>query len=182
MEIKKKDMQNTWFKDAKKKTYFTDDINIKGITGITSLTIWNEVSKPLTINYPYGDTKIIDNNYKWVQIALENQNYWLTAMYDENDNFIQIYIDITLKNNLEDKTNPYFYDLFNDIVIMPYKYIYVADEKELKQAYEKNLINKIEYDFASRLTKKIYDYVLQNQDNIIKYCYLKLQELKSKIN
>ena len=38
-------------------------------------------------------------------------------MYDDKDELIELYFDITNGNYFEELSNPYFYDLFLDIVV-----------------------------------------------------------------
>ena len=75
MEVKKKDMKKTGWERSLSKSYISEKIAINDINGVASLSLWKKISEPLIIHYPFKDTLIADDNFKWLQIALENQNF-----------------------------------------------------------------------------------------------------------
>lgn len=179
MKIKKKDMQNTDWKRLIEKQYISDRISINGIDGVISLTIMNKVFEPLLVEAPMGKTMIANTNFKWLQIALQNQNFWLTAMYDDNDNLIEVYFDITDDNYFDDIENPYCYDLFTDIVLTKDN-VYIVDEDELDMAYQEKVVTDEQYKKAKIVTKKLYEYICNNKEEIINYCNVRKIELYEK--
>ena len=98
---------------------------------------------------------IQDKNYEWLQIY-PNENYCITAMYDEKSNIKEWYIDICKQNGIEDGI-PYEDDLYLDVVIVPDGRVHLLDEDELLEAYKKNDISKEEYDLSYRMAKEIMD-------------------------
>lgn len=178
MEIKKKDMQKTNWSRCIEKEYTYRGFKFDDFEGIISLSKLNKLTSPLIINYEFGDTLIADNNYKHLQLAFKNQNFWLTAMYDDKEELIELYFDITNGNYFEELSNPYFYDLFLDIVVTKDKKIYIVDKDELKMALADKTITKEEYDKAQRTAEWLYKYLKSKKDCLIDYCYQCLQEMK----
>lgn len=172
-------MKRTDWSRLLEKQYMSKEISVNGINGVASLTIMDKLTAPLEVDAPMGKTMIANTNYKWLQLALEKQNFWLTAMYDDNDNLIQIYFDITDNNYFDDITNPYCYDLFTDIVFTKDN-VYIVDEDELDMAYSENVVTDKQYKKVKDVTKKLYDYIVLNKEEIIEYCSLKKNELLEK--
>ena len=181
MNIKKKDMQHIGWHRCLKKRYTYKEININNHKGVIGLTIWDKIIEPKVIHYPFEDTLIVADNYKWVEIALGDTNYWFTAMYDDNDNFVQLYVDITLSNNFEDISNPYFYDLFTDVILTRERNVYIVDEDELSLALKEHLITETEYNLAKATTQKVYGYLIENKEEIINYCQEQVKELEKNL-
>ena len=180
MKIKKKDMRKDNWNLIISKRYIQEKSIINGNNAIISLNIWNEVNDKYIVHANFDDMLILDNGYKWLQIATYNENYWVTAMYDNDNNLIQIYFDITLENNLEDISNPYFYDLFVDISIHNNN-IYIIDEDELYDAFKENIITNMQYELAIKTLNKLYNFIYNNKDKIINYCYNTMLNLEKKI-
>lgn len=178
MEVKKKDMQKTNWSRCLEKEYYSKEFKFDNFEGIVSLSILKKLTAPLIIHYPFGDTLIADNNYKHLQFAFRNQYFWLTAMYDDKDELIELYFDITKGNNFDNLDNPYFYDMFLDIVVTKNKEIYIVDKDELQIALEENTICKEEYDKAFETANWLYNYLIENRDNVIDYCYRCLKEME----
>ncbi|WP_273398661.1 DUF402 domain-containing protein [Traorella massiliensis] len=182
MIIKKKDMCKTNWNRCLEKEYKYQKFEFDGLEGIVSLSKFNKLVAPLVINYEFGDIKIADDNYVWLQFAFKNQNFWLTAMYDDEEELIELYFDITNGNYFDDLKNPYFYDLFLDIVVTKQKKIYVIDQDELQMAFDDNTITKEEYDRALDTADRLYHYLNENVDSIIEYCHQCLQEMNFDIS
>ena len=172
MEIKKKYMSKETWKRVIKRKYVTQDID----NGIVSLILIKEVTSPSIKRYENGtEIKIVDNNFYWLQIGLKDKNYWITAMYNEYKELIQIYIDVTLENIIDD--NPSYLDLFLDIVLTANGDIFLLDEEELKKAlYEKN-ITKEQYNFANNEAKNILKELPKQKEKLIKICNKYLESL-----
>ena len=166
------------------KDYIYQNIEEKDIKGVVSLLYIKKVTTPSYKTYENEITiKIADDNFYWLQIAIEDKNYWITVMYDENKDIIQYYIDITEKNVLQDNGNSYFYDLFLDIVVLnDYDKLILLDEQELKQALLNKVINEEQYQLAYKITKEIMEALpdkrklLENFSN--KYFNILLNKMK----
>ncbi len=131
-----------------------DDQLFKGATGLIKI---NEIDEPATKVYDNIPVKIIDKGYYWLQIGPEDQNYWITVMYNELEEIVQYYFDITDSNTILDNGESWFYDLMLDIVVLPDGKRFLLDEDELVQALNDNVITPEQYDKAYLTAYKIMD-------------------------
>ncbi len=166
MFIKRREMKRSDWKRITERKYITQNIEIFGNKGVSGLILMEEISSPLEKN----GVKIVEKGYKWLQIALENQNFWVTAMFDEKDNFIQIYFDITLKNYFDEPDNPQFDDLFVDIVLTTDLKVEILDYDELDQALKENIITPHQYNLAKSTTQKLSEYLKIKGIDIVCLC------------
>lgn len=180
MEVKKKDMQKTGWKRCLEKEYCYREFNFNEMSGIVSLSHFKKIESPLTIHYEFGDTLIADNNYKYLQFAFREKNFWLTAMYDDKDTLIELYFDITKGNYFDELSNPYFYDLFLDVVVTNSREIYIVDRDELDDAMVENVITEEEYNMAIKTADSLCRYLSLNKEMVIELCYGMLLEMKEK--
>ncbi len=177
MEIKKKDMKKTGWKRCIEKYYNYKEFEFDGLSGIVSLSYLQKLEAPLTIHYDFGDVMIADNNYKHLQFAFRNENFWLTAMYDNKNNLIELYFDITNGNYFDDLSNPYFYDIFLDIVVTKDRQIHIVDEDELDMALSENVIDLEKYNNAKNTAENLCEYLDKKKDNLITFCNKTLEEM-----
>lgn len=176
--MKRKYMNKTNWERIKKSQFKKKKELFLGQKSIIGLINIEEVKEPLILDNNIGKYKIVDNGYKWIQIAIEKENYWITAMFNQKNELIQIYIDIT-NGNILDEINPYFDDLYIDIVIYNNN-IYVLDEEELENAYKKGNILEKEYTLSKETSSRLYKYLKINKNKIIKECYKILDILQKK--
>lgn len=176
-----KDMKRSDWHRCLKKEYVARDCRIGGIEGKENLTVLKELTGPLTVHYDYGDVLIADAGYAWLQIALRDRYAWLTAMYDASGQLIQLYFDITKGNCFDDPENPYFTDMYLDIVVTAAGEIHVVDQEDLDRALEKGAITREEYNHAEEVCRKLYDYLVENKSAVIDYCNRVFGELKGAI-
>lgn len=161
MEVKVKPIDRRFWERVLKREYAFCDI--KERKGVAYLIKIKEVTSPM-IRIRSGEKVILaDNDYYWLEIALENENFWLTAMFDPQGELIQYYFDITRKNVI-DGENSYFEDLFLDIVVQKNRNILILDEDELAAALEEKVITKEEFDFANSYSKEVIDSITNNCD------------------
>ncbi len=182
MEVKRKTMKYLGWPRIISKRYISKTIKIGDNKGVVSLNIWDKVKEVLIVNNSKYDLKILDNGYRWVQIALEGKHFWLTAMYDNNGDYIELYFDIIREPHFDDIDNPYCYDLFSDIVVTKNKDIYILDEDELEMALGEGKITKNEYDMVKKTTKELYEYLTDNKDYVIELCHKYLKELERELS
>ena len=130
-----------------------------------------EVNPPLSVISSVGKVTIADNNYKNLIFAPKGKNWWLTIMFDDQDNIIESYFDITRINDFSNPENPYFVDMKLDICI-PYEHEpTIMDEDELKIVYEHGLITKEDYENAYATAKKIISTYNSHKEEYYKYIY-----------
>ena len=166
MEIKKRDMYLSGFHEGEK-IYLSKEINFGGKTGVASIIKFGNVQDKTDIHYNFKDMTIVDSNYTWIQIALQNENFWVKAMYDENNNLIEIYVDVTRNNYFNDMNNPEYEDMFLDVIIPSKGHIYSMDEVELIKAYRENVISSYEYKKAKLVGKTLIKFFEKYQQQFL---------------
>lgn len=180
MKLKKKYISKKNWKRAIEKEEFFIPFNYENLTGEIALLNIKKVNEPLYENYDETSIKIADDGYLWLQIAIDKRNYWITAMYNDKKELIQIYIDITKENRISLNGESYFYDLFLDIVKLSNGKIFLLDEEELKTALEERIISKADYNLAYNEAKNIISQIRKNEFMPIKLCDLYLEKLLKK--
>ena len=142
--------------------------------GLAHILVMDEVREPLAKN---GIT-IVEKGYTWLQIALKETHYWLTAMYNQADELVQIYFDITNGCSFEDPINPTFEDMFLDLVLLPDGTFRILDQDELEEALSAGLITRIQYETAKDDLEKLVCYLRDHSKDVIEYCNTMVLELK----
>ncbi len=181
MEIKTKYMSRSSWSRVTSREYSVIDIEDNNLKGKAGLLYMKEVREPLTKVYDNSQIIIANNGYYWLQIGLENKNYWITAMYDNNKKLIQYYIDITKENHVNND-NPCFEDLFIDIVILPNDQKFCLDMNELKQAFDERVITQDEYNLAINQADYISTSILSNKEEFDNFCLKYFNLCKNKFN
>ena len=145
--------------------------------GFESLIVMKEVREPLAVKNGDEYVTIVKEGYSWLQIAAKDQLVWMTAMFDEQDNFFQLYFDITAGNILDDG-EPHFRDMYLDIILTPACQICVLDEDELDGALSCGDITKEEYDAAKSTCSRLESWLKLHAKEIIEYCRQRQKLLK----
>ena len=127
---------------------------------------FDKVDKPIIVKVQDKDYFIKNDNYTWYELYQDNSNYALTIMYDENNELIQWYFDVSKKIGVENGI-PYEDDLYLDLVIGPNGESSVLDEDELKEALDNNVITKEDYDFAYEVLNKLQREYVGNFDHLV---------------
>ena len=168
-----------------------DDDYFKGYVNYVKL---ENIKEPLIVNNGNYNVCIKDNKYFWIEVYPDKGNYVITIMFDDKDNLIEWYFDVSKKVGIENKM-PYEDDLYLDMVITKDKEKIILDENELIDAYNRKEITKEDLDNAYKtieyLENKYYnnfselknltDYLLKMKDNYI--CKIpSLDEMNKKWN
>ena len=109
--------------------------------GAEAVTIVKEVDRPVIVPTPRGSLKVCDAGFIWYQLALRERFFWLSAAFDEKARLIELYFDITAGNDFTDPAEPFFRDMYLDVVVTPEGTIRVLDEDELEAAFESGEIS-----------------------------------------
>ena len=178
MEIKKKPInRNDWKRVLKKKISFCD---IKEKEGIACLIKVEEITSPFSKVCFGREVKLVDVGYYWLQLALKNENVWLTVMFDEKGDFVQYYFDVTRKNVIDGK-NSYFEDLFLDVIVQDKGEIEVLDSNELKQAFDERVITKEEFELAYKVKDDIIENISKMREDCDRICTYYFNILKNQL-
>lgn len=178
MEVKIKPIdKRNWLRVKEKDCEW---ISIQEQEGIAYLIRIKEVTEPLNLLCFGQNIKLADVGYYWLQIGLKNENYWLTAMYNEKGEFVQYYFDTTRKNFIDGKDS-YFEDLFLDVVFQGGNKIEIIDLDELNQALLEQVISQEEYDLARMTAERIMKKILKNREEYDNLCLKYFNMLRKKI-
>lgn len=171
-----RDLKRNDWKRLKNKTIKIEDTENKYFKGKICLLTMKEVETPLKVNSPTGLITIADNNYKNIIIAPENVNWWLTVIFDANNNLIESYFDITRLNNFYDKENPFFIDMKLDVCI-PYNHEpSIMDEDELKEILDNGFITNNDFNNAYATANKIIEFYNTNKEKYYDYIFTYLKK------
>lgn len=141
-----------------KQGFFEED----GFRGyVTSLKV-NKVTEPLFFQYEDKKVCIVNDGFTWLQHFPEGKRHSVTTMFNSQGEVVQWYIDICLRNGVENN-RPYWDDLFLDIIIMPTGEIYYKDHDELEEALLTGVINEELYNIAITEAKQIKKLIESNE-------------------
>lgn len=142
MPIKTKDMRACRWQRVTKRRFFLASGEKDGKKYAASLMFIDEVTAPF-VN-ARGVT-LADAGYVWLQYALEDDCWWLTAAFDPEGTLLQMYFDITDGNRFTDPDDPDFDDLYLDVVLDPDQSVTVLDREELDKALVLGDITETQY-------------------------------------
>lgn len=160
----RKTMKRDEWSRVLEKEVIIKDFEYDNFKGKISLLKMLKVSAPLYVKNGNKELKIADENISWVQIAFENQFFWITLMYDENGEFFDMYVDMTDGNNINEE-NPYFVDMYLDYELFGDK-VLELDRAELDEALCCEYITQAQYDRTISEGKKVFDYLNKNKKEL----------------
>lgn len=143
-------------------------VSLLGIQRVTETLIVHSLGFPVTIAAP---------GYAWLQVAQEGSPVWLTAMYDEAGQLLQMYFDITAGNRFDDMDNPCFRDMYLDVVMLPDTSLQVLDEDELDEALQSGDITAEEHARARRDCQELCAWLREHGQALIDACDAARREL-----
>lgn len=127
------------------------------IAGYAAYLYINEVNRPFMVGVKGAEICLADNGYSEMAFLPDNENWKLSAMYDNHGDIIEWYVDITRKNAIDEEGKPYCDDLYLDAALMPNGKIFIFDEDELRSALISGNINQNEFDMAYRVLNELID-------------------------
>ena len=128
MVIKYADFPMKYVEEKKFKTMYIDDEDYKGYLSQIHIIKTNQPDRSGDENY-HGTT---ENGCKWLEFYPENSNVAMTVGYDIENNILDWYFDIIDRVGIQNG-NPYFEDLYLDILMTPDNKIKLLDEDEIKE-------------------------------------------------
>ena len=171
-------MKRTDWRRLLEKSYVVRDCSPWGYPGRESILRIHKVSQPLWVKEGYGRICIADAGHSWVQVACQGQPYWLTAMFDREDRFLQIYFDIARPPCFDDPDDPTFEDLYLDVVLTSKLELAVLDREELDEALKTGEIDRETYDFALAACEKLLVWLEENKQELVDYITKVYHEMK----
>ena len=173
-----KNMKRTDWCRLLEKSYAVRDCAPWGYPGRESILRIHKVSQPLWVKEGYGRICIADAGHSWVQVACQDQPYWLTAMFDRKDRFLQIYFDIARPPCFDDPDDPTFEDLYLDVVLTSKLEVAILDREELEEALKSGEIDRETYDFALAACEKLLVWLEENKQELVDYITKVYHEMK----
>ena len=141
----------------------------ESMSGIAGLIRMDSVTAPLSKTVNGTQIRIVDAGYSWMQIGAETKNWWLTVMFDEREEIVQYYFDITLDNIICGRDS-YFRDLFLDVAALPEREIELLDLNELEEAFAEGNISRKEYDLALKTADRLMRELPQYWKELREFC------------
>ncbi len=173
-----RDMRRTDWTRITKREYIARECTIGGKTACESLIVIRDITEPLTVSSAGISVKIVEKDYSWIQIAVKDARWWLTSMFDENGELLQIYFDITGGNRFDDPENPTFEDMYLDIVLRTDGKIVPLDQDELDEALQKGDITSSQYALAKSACDELYAYLIDHAQEVMNRCRKTYRTLK----
>jgi len=161
--MKRKSTDRTYLKRVVDRDFVSLTVNEDNFNGYITLFRMNKVTDSCVIQYKERNVCVINNGYSLLQYVPLDENYTLTAFFDENNKLIQWYFDITYKNGMGDDGIPYYDDLYLDIVILSPSEVFLLDQDELDEALDQEVISKEQYDLACNTSDKLMKDILNNR-------------------
>lgn len=155
--------RDEWSRVVEKKVII-ENISCDDYKGKIALLKILKVSSPLYVNYGDIRVKIADDDYTWLQIGLENQYFWITATFDENNQLFNIYVDMT-DGNIVGSDNPYFVDMYLDYVILN-DTVLELDRDELEDALSKGEITRTQFERTLSEGEKVFSFLKSNRQEL----------------
>lgn len=168
--------RDDWTRITDKTTNVIDYQN-EYFDGKICLLKMNSVTSPLSVDSPVGQVIIADNNYKNLIIAPKNANWWLTVMFDANNQLIESYFDITRLNNYSNSDNPFFIDMKLDVCIPSGQNPTIMDEEDLKEIFDAKMITEADYKMAYDVANKIISFYEKHKDEYYEFIDKMVKEL-----
>lgn len=156
-----------WIDDYAAKTLYVSN----KYHGYISLIKVNKVNSKITVDYEKSDKLLFDNGYKGVVFLPDNEKWCVSAVYNTNDEIVEWYFDITLENSIDEQGNPFFIDLYLDVVVSPEYKIAILDQDELKEALDAKIINDSDYDMAYSTCNKLIENIITDKDFLVSFLY-----------
>jgi predicted RNA-binding protein associated with RNAse of E/G family len=177
----RKDMHRSTWHRCLRKEYVDSDCIFRGKKAKISLSLLKELTGPLWVPDRGEKMLIADTGYSWLQLAVDGEYFFMTSMFDENGELLQLYFDLTNGILWDDPDNPSFDDMYLDLVLSTDGYIAVLDEEELEAAYAENIISKKEYEHTLEEGEKFKNYLDNNKQEMMEFCRIWYRNLREKM-
>jgi predicted RNA-binding protein associated with RNAse of E/G family len=143
-----------YYRTVTSKIIRVDEVDLVGYAAYLQI---DEVNRPFMVGEMGAEICLADNGYFEIAFLPDEENWQLSAVYDNHGDIIEWYVDITKKNAIDEEGDPYCDDLYLDAALMPDGQILIFDEDELQNALTHGNINQNEFDMAYRVLNKLFD-------------------------
>lgn len=159
--------------------YFQERIEDDYFKGYACFIKIKDVKKPLIVYNGTNNICIKDENYEWFEVYPDNGKYAITIMFDDNNNLIEWYFDISKKVGVENGI-PFEDDLYLDMIITPTGEKIVIDENELLEAFNNGNITQEDVDSAYQTLSYLENKYVNNLEELVKFTNYLCDRFKSK--
>lgn len=149
--------------------------------GYASAIFVDKVHERLAFKLGTEEHCLLDDGYTWILRLPMGENWSLTTMFDDKDNIIEWYFDITKENSLDENGQPFYDDLYLDVVAFPSGDVVLFDEDELKEALESGNITQGEFDLAYREAHKIMEGMAKDISHLTNMSYKDLEFFREQL-
>ena len=177
--IQEKDIRRSEWTRILSRSFATESFSSRDLSGEIALIRIDKTKSPLCVTTNGRQYKIVDDGFRWLQIAPKDANWWLTAMFDEKDTLLQMYFDITAGNLFDDAKNPKFRDMYLDLVLRPDGVVVLLDEDELTEALENGAITQTEFEQTKAAAEKLRAHLSHHPQEVMDRCRQTHHSLKS---
>ncbi len=155
--------RNDWSMITKKE-YRIKDVEAFGKPAKCSYLKMEEITREVHID---DGKSIVAKDYVWIQLAVQGEYYWMTSMFDDKGNFLEVYIDITNGNDALSE-DPSFDDMYLDYIL--YKDSFEElDMGELIGAYRCRKISKQQFLKTLEVGKKMKAWLRKDKEGIVRF-------------
>lgn len=123
---------------------------------------------------------IMDSGYTKLEFYSPGKRYVLTAVYDDKDDIVELYFDISNKVYIGPDGMPTQEDMYIDVVIVSENESRIIDQDELEDAYKSGELTEKEYYGAIKMAEKINKVFSKYYSRVRKYTDNYYKELKSR--
>lgn len=145
--------------------FFTGYVGLMEIRQVTEAQKWQF----------HGDEFVVcDVGFKWLSILPKDDFWCITAMMNQDNDVAVWYIDMIAGQGIDAQGNPYFDDLYLDLVVYPNGEIRVDDMDELEDALRQSDITQAQFDLALHTAETLKTGLLKDVNlfkNYTKQCY-----------
>lgn len=157
----------SWSRILEGKSILINDFTAR-FEGYAAAIFIEKAHQPLMCEIENHKIPLCADGYTWIQRLPLSKNYAISTMFDENDNIIQWYIDITKLNSIDIYNEPFYDDLYLDVVIFPNGDTFLLDEDELQEALDCGKITKTDFDLAYLEANKILNGIARDLSKLSK--------------
>jgi len=123
---------------------------------------------------------IMDSGYTKLEFYSPGKRYVLTAVYDDKDDIVELYFDISKRVFVGEDGVPTQEDMYIDVVIVSENESRIIDQDELEEAYKKGELTEKDYIGAIKMAEKINKVFSKFYHRVRKYTDNYYKELKSR--
>lgn len=174
MIIKYADFLMEHVEEKKFKTMYIDEVDYKGYLSQIHIIKANHPKRPDDEDY----IETAGSGCKWLEFYPENSNIAMTVGYDKDNNILDWYFDVINKVGIENN-NPYFEDLYLDVLMFPNNEIKILDEDELEEALSQGDITKEQFNLAHNEVKKLIKRIDGKVKELIKFSNKYFEKINS---